>query len=90
MLKDLFANRTPPPPVLLTNREIVVLIGEAWPQTARLFKSVNQSSITLIRLSAKIIIFFSLFMLKYLSAKRWAPIFKFVSNITTEAMASET
>ena len=43
--------------VLLTNREITDLIGEAWPQTERLFESVNQSSVTLLCWSAKIIIF---------------------------------
>ena len=43
--------------VLLTNREITDLLGEAWPQTERLFESVNQSSITLLRWSAKRLIF---------------------------------
>ena len=53
--------------VFLTNCEIIVLIGETWPQTERIFESVNQSFITLLRLSAKRLIF-SLFMLKDLSA----------------------
>ena len=39
--------------VLLTNREIIDLIGEAWPQTERLFECVDQSSITFLRWSAK-------------------------------------
>ena len=42
---------------LLTNREIVDLIGEAWPQTERLFESVNQSSILLLRSFAERLIF---------------------------------
>ena len=55
--------------VFLTNREIIDLIGEAWPQTVRLFESVIQSSITFLRLSAKRLIFlFS--MPKNLSAKQ--------------------
>ena len=40
-------------PVLLTNREIIVLIGEVWPQIVCFFDSVNQSSITSLGLSAK-------------------------------------
>ena len=39
--------------ILLLNREIIGLNGEALPQTDRLFESVNQSSITLLRWSAK-------------------------------------
>ena len=39
--------------VLLTNSEIIDLIGGVWPQTERLFESVNQSSITLLLCSAK-------------------------------------
>ena len=46
----------------MTNRDIIVLIGAAWPQTEHLFESVNQSSIT-----------FLLFMLKDWSAKRSVP-----------------
>ena len=33
--------------VLLTNREIIGLIGKAWLQTESLFESINQSSINL-------------------------------------------
>ena len=33
--------------VLLTNREIIGLIGIAWLQTESLFESINQSSINL-------------------------------------------
>ena len=58
--------------VLSTNREIIDLIGKAWPQTERLFESVNQSSVTLLRLSAKRLIF--TFLLKDLSAKRSVPV----------------
>ena len=39
--------------VLLTNRETIVLIGKTWSQTQRFFESVNQSSITSLRWSAK-------------------------------------
>ena len=46
---DLFLNLI----VLMTNREIIVLIGETW----RLFESVNKLSITLLRFSAKRLIF---------------------------------
>ena len=46
--------------VLLINRQIIVLIGEAWPKTERLFESVNQPCIRLLRWSAKRLIFYFL------------------------------
>ena len=45
--------------VLVTNCDTIVLIGESWPQNERLFESVDQSSIILLRLSANT--YFSLF-----------------------------
>ena len=57
--------------VLLTNREIIDLIGEAWPQTERLFDSVKQSFITLLRWSAKRLFFF--FCAKRLVCKTIGP-----------------
>ena len=32
--------------VLFTNRQIIDLVGEAWPQTELFFECVNKSSIT--------------------------------------------
>ena len=67
MLKDLSAKRSAP--VLITNRENFFLIEEAWPQTVCLFKSVNQSSITLLGLFCLLKDSFITFMLKDLSAQ---------------------